>query len=332
MPSAAPDDALVARFLADRDALLAAAGLPPGARLGIALSGGPDSVALLLLAIAAAGPVAAMTVDHGLRPEAAAEAQAAGGIATALGVPHVVARVTVAPAGEGMQGEARRARYSALADWAKAESLAGVMTAHHADDQAETVLMRLARGAGLSGLGGIRPHRPIDESDPAGPMLLRPLLGWRKAELEAIVIAAGIEPARDPSNHDNRFDRTAARALLGQAPWLDPLRIAASANHLRDADEALTVLTERFLANALTVNDQDLVLNPSHASRDIVRRALIALFSKHFGFRPDGPGLARLMATLEAGGTATLGDVLARGGAVWHFSPAPPRRQSPSSS
>ncbi len=331
MPSAAPDAALVARFLADRDALLAAAGLAPTARLGVALSGGPDSVALLLLA-AAAGPVAALTVDHGLRPDATAEAEAAGAICAALGVPHRIARVAVAPAGEGVQGEARRARYAALADWARAERLAAVLTAHHADDQAETVLMRLARGAGLSGLGGIRPHRPIDEADPQGPLLLRPLLGWRKAELEAIVAAAGIEPARDPSNDDARFDRTVARTLLAETSWLDPVRITAAAGYLREADAALEAATDHFLAHALAIDGDQVALTPGDTPREIVRRGLIRLFSQHFDTRPDGPGLARLMATLEAGGTATLGDVLARGGKAWRFRPAPPRRQSPSSS
>ncbi|HLZ77736.1 MAG TPA: ATP-binding protein, partial [Sphingomonas sp.] len=93
MPSAEPDAALVARFIADRDALTAAAGLEPGARLGVALSGGPDSLALLLLAAApgpVTAPILAMTVDHRLRAEAAAEAEAAGEIAAALGVPHRV--------------------------------------------------------------------------------------------------------------------------------------------------------------------------------------------------------------------------------------------------
>jgi tRNA(Ile)-lysidine synthase len=324
MPSAEPEDALL-RYIADRDALFASAGIAPGAAVGIALSGGPDSLALLLLA-AGAGPVQAMTVDHGLRADAASEAEAAGAVATARGVPHRIVRVTVAPAGEGVQGEARRARYAALHQWAQDEGLAAVLTAHHADDQAETVLMRLARGAGLSGLGGIRPHRPIDEHDPHGPKLLRPLLGWRKAELEAIVAAAGIEPARDPSNHDARFGRTAARALLGQAPWLDPARVAASASHLRDAEEALDRVTGAFFAEACRVEGDHVDLTPGNAPRDIVRRALILLFSQHFHATPDGPGLARLMATLSAGGTATLADVMATGGVTWRFRPAPPRR------
>jgi tRNA(Ile)-lysidine synthase len=337
MPNAAPDPALVDRFRADLERLGHArqGGNPPppgggssGAasrRIGVALSGGPDSLALLLLA-AATGPIRAMTVDHGLRPGSAAEAEAAGAVARSLGVPHSIARVSVAAGGDGLQGEARRARYAALGDWARREDLAAILTAHHADDQAETLLMRLSRGAGLSGLTGIRPARLLDEGDPAGPWLLRPLLGWRKAELEAIVAAAGLEPARDPSNHSDRFDRTAARALLAGAPWLDPIRLSASASHLRDADEALEAMSDRFLDGALSTDENDVRLTPGGTPREIVRRALRRLFSVHFQAHPDGPGLDRLMATLAAGGTATLAGVLARGGPVWTLRPAPPRR------
>ena len=320
MPSAAPDPTLLGRFRADLERL----GRREGA-IGIALSGGPDSLALLLLA-AATGPVIAMTVDHGLRADSATEAETAGSVARALGVPHAIARVSVPDGGDGLQGEARRARYVALGEWARREGLSAILTAHHADDQAETMLMRLSRGAGLSGLTGVRPARPLDEGDPAGPWLLRPLLGWRKAELEAIVAAAGIEPARDPSNHNDRFDRTAARALFAGALWLDPIRFSSSAGHLRDADEALEAMTDRFLTDALSLREGRIDLTPGDTPREIVRRALRRLFSAHFGARPDGPGLDRLMAMLAAGGTATLADVLAKGGAVWTFRPAPPRR------
>jgi tRNA(Ile)-lysidine synthase len=325
MPNAAPEPRLVARFRADRDALLIPAGIAPTARLGIAFSGGPDSLALLMLA-AAAGPVAAMTVDHALRAESADEASDAAGTAAALDVPHRIARVTVAVAGEGLQGEARRARYAALADWAAAEGLAAILTAHHADDQAETMLMRLARGAGLSGLSGIRPARPLVAGSDV--MLFRPLLGWRKAELEAIVAASGVAPARDPSNANPRFGRTAARALLADTPWLDSTRVAASADHLRDADAALDILAGRLLADAARVDGDTVVFAPGGAPHDLCRRTLIRLFSAHFGTSPDGPALGRLMATLASGGTATLAGVLARGGAEWRFTPAPPHRSS----
>jgi tRNA(Ile)-lysidine synthase len=329
MPSAGADPVRSDRFRAQHAALLAVAGLPEGAAIGVALSGGPDSVALLILAASCAiGPVRAMTVDHGLRADSATEAVAAGRIAEAFDVPHETACVSVAAGGEGLQGEARRARYAALGDWARREGLAAILTAHHADDQAETLLMRLSRGAGLSGLSGIRSARPLDETDPQSPWLLRPLLGWRKAELEAIVAAAGIKPARDPSNHNDRFDRTAARALLAGTPWLDSIRLSASASHLRDADDALEAMTDRFLAEALANEDGMVRLAPGDAPREIVRRALKRLFSAHFGAHPDGPGLDRLMATLASGGTATLAGIRARGGPVWTFHPAPPRRST----
>jgi tRNA(Ile)-lysidine synthase len=316
---------LVERFQADRDALLIQVGIPTAARLGIAFSGGPDSLALLMLA-AATGPIAAMTVDHGLRADSADEAATAAETAATLGVPHGIARVSVAPAGDGLQGEARRARYAALADWAEAEGLAAVLTAHHADDQAETVLMRLARGAGLSGLSGIRPSRPLVEGSPM--MLLRPLLGWRKAELAVLVATSGLAAALDPANANPRFGRTAARALLHGTPWLDPARVAASADHLRDADAALDILADRLLADAVRVEGDTLVFTPGDAPHELLRRTLVRLFSAHFGASPDGPRLGHLMAVLRCGGTATLAGVRARGGVVWSFSAAPPHRQN----
>jgi len=327
MPNAAPKPETRARFLADRDALLGSVGLPVASPIGIAFSGGPDSLALLILAAAAAsGPVRAMTVDHGLRPDSAAEARTAADVAAAIGVPHSVARVSVAAAGDGLQGEARRARYAALAEWAAAEGLAAILTAHHADDQAETVLMRLARGAGLSGLSGIRPSRPL--TDGSATLLLRPLLGWRKIELDAIVAASGFVPALDPSNANPRFGRTAARRLLADTPWLDPARVAASADHLRDADAALDVLADRLLGDAIRIDGKTIVFTPGEAPHELRRRTLIRLFSVHFGASPDGPRLAHLMAVLASGGTATLAGVLARGGTSWTFSPAPPHRSA----
>jgi tRNA(Ile)-lysidine synthase len=310
------------RFAADLGRLW-----PEGGRLGLAVSGGPDSLTLLLLAHAAIpGSFSVATVNHGLRAEAAEECAMVEQVCGERGISCTV--LTIAVGAGNVQAAAREARYAALAAWAEHEGLSALVTAHHADDQAETLLMRLARGAGLSGLAGIRPIRPIDEADPDGPKLLRPLLDWRKAELEAIVAAAGIEPARDPSNHDTRFGRTAARALLATTPWLDPLRVAASASHLRDAEEALDTLAKRFFAQSCRTEGSDVLLSPGDAPRDILRRALILLFSRHFQASSDGPGLARLMATLRAGGTATLADVMATGGVTWRFRPAPPRRSA----
>lgn len=350
MPSAAPDTRSRARFTANLDAVLSAAGLPADAALGLALSGGPDSCALLLLAGAR---VKALTVDHGLRAGATAEAAAAAALCAAHGVPHETVRVTV---GAGsVQAAARQARYRALAAWAAREGLAAVLTAHHADDQAETLLMRLARGAGLAGLSGIRPVQPFhhlpdhsrESGNPVPPaptsvalgsrvrgndakvsptlLVLRPLLGWRKAELEAICAAAGVTPARDPSNTDPRYDRTAARALLAATPWLDPVRLAAAAAHLAEADAALAAIADARFA---PLDDGDGLLLRPDPLREITRRHLRRLLADRFGAHPDGPSLDRALAVLEGGGATTCADILCRAEPpLWRFRRAPPRRR-----
>jgi tRNA(Ile)-lysidine synthase len=145
-----PDPELIARFAADLAALRRNC-----APFGLAVSGGPDSMALLLLAHAALpGAIEAATVDHGLRAEAAAEAEFVASICASLGVPHVTLGVRLAPG--NLQSEARVARYSALADWACERGIGAIATAHHADDQAETLLLRLGRASGVAGLAGVR--------------------------------------------------------------------------------------------------------------------------------------------------------------------------------
>ena len=225
-----PDADLVARFEGDLAPLVA-----DGARLGIAVSGGPDSLALLLLAAAARpGQVEAATVDHGLRPESRQEAGFVHGICEQLGVPHATLNADVGR-GSSLQARARAARYEALGEWAIRQDLHAVATGHHVEDQAETLLMRMARGAGLGGLVGVRYTRPLEQ----GVTLIRPVLGWRRAELAAIVAAAGITPVDDPANRDPRHDRSRFRGMLAEADWADAERLATSARWLADAEEAL---------------------------------------------------------------------------------------------
>src|SRR5579862_6152007 len=158
----AANDPRVGRFRADLEALT---GTPPtlAARLGVAVSGGPDSTALLLLAAAAyPGMVAAATVDHRLRPESAAEAKQVAAISAWLGVPHetLVLEWDVPPRAN-LQSRARERRYEALSRWSARHGCAWLAVAHHVDDQAETLLMRLARGSGVRGAAGVRPVRAI---------------------------------------------------------------------------------------------------------------------------------------------------------------------------
>lgn len=319
MPSAAPDGERRARFTADLAALLNAAGLPSDASLGIALSGGPDSCALLLLARqCATGRLSAMTVDHGLRADSTHEARAAAALCDRLGVAHETARVEVG--GGSVQAAARAARYGALGAWAGRTGIVAILTAHHADDQAETLLMRLARGAGLAGLAGVRAVRPL-----AGDiMLLRPLLAWRKTELEAVCDAAGIMPAIDPSNADPRYDRTGARALLAATPWLDAGRIAASAAHLAEAEAALATIADQRYA---TLDDGGGVLLRPDPLREIARRHLRRLLAERFDAYPDGPSLERTIAALVRGGDTTCADISCRvEPPYWRLCRAPPRR------
>src|SRR5438874_556636 len=174
------DPAILDRFARDLDALIA-----PGARIGVAVSGGPDSLALLLLAASARpGQIEAASVDHALREGSRAEAEMVASACTGLGVSHAI---LTAEWGEkpitALQERAREERYRLLAEWTKGRGLDAIATAHHLDDQVETLLMRLSRGAGVRGLAGMRAAAVVPHSDVP---LLRPLLGWRHAELEPI--------------------------------------------------------------------------------------------------------------------------------------------------
>lgn len=280
--------------------------------LGLAVSGGPDSLALLLIA-SAAEPVHVATVDHGLRPEACDEAAHVAAICAGRGIPHDILTLDLPP-GAG-QAEARAARYTALGRWCRSYGLTRLATAHHIDDQAETLLMRLARGAGLSGLAGVRARRPLCD----GVVLERPLLGRRKAELEGIVAAAGLLPVRDPSNADPRYDRTAIRALLAHAPALDPVRLARSAAHLAAAEEAVNWMTERLAAERIS----GATLDPRELPPELLRRLVLRFFKD---CPPRGADLEQLISSLQHGRTATLGGLKVVPGERWSFEPAPPHR------
>lgn len=302
--------------------------LPLGsARLALAVSGGADSLALLVLAAAAfPGRAVALTFDHGLRPESRAEAEGVKAQADRLGVPHCILRPDRPIAGANLHAAARTARYAAMAAWCQAEGAAALLTAHHRDDQAETLLLRLARGSGLAGLSAIRPATQI-----AGTVVLRPLLAWPREALAAVTAAAGLTPADDPSNRDPRFDRTRARALLEATPWLDPARLAASARHLAEAEEALAWTAERAWESRSVADGDGRILDPEALPAEL-RRRLLARGLRELGAPvADGPALARLMAALEAGRRATLGGLAARrlADGRWHLAPAPLRRTRP---
>lgn len=289
-------------------------------RVGLAVSGGPDSMALLLLAVHALGParLAAATVDHGLRAGSADEAAMVAKHCAANGVAHATLALSLAP-GPGVQDRARTARYRALGDWCRDQGLAALATAHHANDQAETMIMRLNRGAGLRGLAAMRDRARVPGHDLP---LLRPLLGWRRADLAALVADAGWPSADDPTNRDTRYERVRVRQGLASAPWIDPAGLAASAAHLAEADAALDAMAERITAGL----GDDPALEPG-LPRALMLRVLERVIAHLGGSVPRGRDLAAWHDRLAAGEIATLAGVRGDGrGPVWRFSLAPPHR------
>jgi tRNA(Ile)-lysidine synthase len=295
----------------------------PTERLAVAVSGGPDSVALLLMAHSAfPGRVLALTVDHGLRPRAAAEAAFVASLCAARAIPHRVLHWTGARPAANLQAQARDARYALLRDACAAAGVGVLITAHHADDQAETLLMRLARSSG-AGLAGIRVHRPLG----AGVTLVRPLLGVRRAVLAAVVADAGIAAVVDPTNDDPHYDRTHARRLLATTPWLDAASLAASAAHLAEAEAALGWATDRAWAGRAEIGKAEVTLDAAGLPQALVRRLVARAIGQLVpSARPRGAEITRLMARLDTGDSGTLAGVKARGGTVWHFTLAPPCR------
>jgi tRNA(Ile)-lysidine synthase len=215
--------------------------------LVLAVSGGPDSTALLFLAARwraalKQGPkLLAVTVDHGLRPQSAGEARAVKRLARRLGVAHRTLRWVGGKPATGLQEAARDARYRLLAAAAKTAKADRVLTAHTRDDQAETVLIRMSRGSGLTGLSAMAHASPLPVGGGEAIILVRPLLDIPKARLIATLEQAKIDFAQDPSNRDPRFTRARLRDVMPvlAREGLDARRFALLARRLRRADAAI---------------------------------------------------------------------------------------------
>ncbi len=286
------------------------------------MSGGGDSMAMLHLA--AGLDVRVVTVDHGLRPEAAAEAAEVGRVCASLGVPHDTLQWQWDRRGN-LQDAARRGRRRVIADWARTAGLGAVALAHTRDDVAETFLMRLARGAGVDGLSAMAHHWRE-----GGVTWLRPLLGASRAELRDYLRAIGADWVDDPSNDNTAFDRIKARkALTALRPLgLTEGRLAEVAGHLAEARAALETVTDdvavRVLAaqgNAVRVDATGLATAPAEVQRRLILRVLGHLAPGDYG--PRGAALQALLARVLAGQAATLAgcrmvpDV--RQGVTWAF-------------
>ena len=254
----------------------------PGTSAVCAVSGGPDSTALLVLAVAAGCDVEAVHVDHGIRTGSDGELAVVERTAAVLGVRARGVRVVVEP-GSNLEARARAARYAALP--------AGVLTGHTADDQAETVLINLLRGAAASGLAGMRP----------GPT--RPLLGLRRADTVEVCRLAGTATADDESNTDPRFVRNRVRhevlPLLADVAARDLAPVLARQADLLRADDDLL----DTLAAALDPTDaRQLAAAPPPLARRAVRRWLTGLDPA--GHPPDLATVERVLAVARGESTA----------------------------
>jgi len=295
-------------------------------RLGIALSGGRDSLALLVLANAALpGKIGAATVDHQLRKGSRAEAVLAAEFCAELGVAHTIIQVDVRAG--NLQGEARIARYQALSGWLEREGLDGLATGHHADDQAETLVMRLNRASGVAGLAGVRASRNLAGADLP---LLRPLLGWRRKELRNIVETAGWVAADDPSNSNPDFDRVRIRGELADADWLDIPALAQSATHLADADRALIWASEREWREQVVEEPTSGSVGYRYkpAGPRAIRLRVLAKAINLLGGNPRGGVLARMDDALMLGRKANCAGVLGSADTRGWLLEAEPQRRS----
>lgn len=272
-------------------------------------------MALLVLAAEIPGVVLrAVTVDHGLRPEAADEAAAVARLCAALGIEHTVLRWDGASAGGNLQAAARRARYALIAEWSR--GLDAVLLGHTLDDQAETVLMRLARGSGVDGLSGMTEGITRD-----GQRWLRPLLGLRRAVLRDVLRVRGLHWCEDPSNADRRFQRVRTRQALTMLAGLGitPEGLARTAVRLGRARRALEAQTDAALRDlaqedrgtVLLARDA-LALMPEIRDRVFARLALGLAGAEH---RPRLQGLQRWIASASGRGGPFMGCLLRPEGA-----------------
>jgi tRNA(Ile)-lysidine synthase len=296
-------------------------GRPVGAqdRIGLAVSGGADSMAMLDLArICWPGQIAAATVDHGLRPEARDEAAVVASWCAEQGIPHRTLSPGEPIAGN-LQARARQARYGLLRDWQTALGLHWLLTAHQADDQLETLIMRLNRGSGVGGLACVRARQ--DD-------LLRPLLTIRRAQLRSWCIDHGVPFVDDPSNADPHYDRARLRRALDGLDLIDPARLDRSLEVLAEADAALDWMAREVIAAHVRGEAGQLRLSRTDFPRAVLRRVLLRMIAmvNDDAPPPRGPSVDQALVQLFAGKSVSLSDCVATGGATWTVGRAPPRR------
>ena len=277
--------------------------------LAVAVSGGSDSLALALLASDWArgqgGEVVALTVDHRLRPESGAEAEQTGRWLAARDIPHHILPWLDAEAGSGLQAAARAARYRLLTGWCRDNRVLHLLLGHQRDDQAETLMLRLARGSGVDGLAAMAGRTAhIDVQ------LLRPLLDIPREDLRDYLRGLGQDWVEDPSNQAERFDRVRWRKFLAEER-IPADRLALTARQLGRARQALEAETASLAAEAAILTGSGYGwLDPAKlaAADDEIALRLLAALSRTIGgaqFPPRLEGLERLRAGLN--GRRTFG-------------------------
>jgi tRNA(Ile)-lysidine synthase len=287
----------------------------------VAVSGGSDSLALMHLlrdwAKAQALPLpVVVTVDHGLRQGAAADAKQVVRWAKKVGLKAEVLASRETPPVADIEAAARRLRYRLIGAYARKKKLAAVYVAHTRDDQAETILIRLARGSGVDGLAGMRARAPFPDPEFSDLVVVRPMLGLARGDLREMLIARRQTWVEDPMNADARFARVRIRLAWPQlAPLgLTPERLAATADHLVRAREALDVATQAVLARACQPCPRGIALDPlalAGAPPELGLRALAQVLMAVSGnpYRPRFERLSSLFTAItqdSLGGGRTL--------------------------
>ena len=306
-------------FSARMDAAFAC--VPPGdmARIGVAVSGGGDSTALLLLLSRWSREndveLVAASVDHGLRPEAQQEIEEVRLLANSLGLAHSTLSWRGGAAKGNLQEAARCARYGLLEKWAADVGAISVALGHTEDDQAETFLLRLARGSGVDGLACMS-----ESALRRGIQWLRPLLGIRRQELRDYLESNGIRWSEDSSNENLAFDRIKIRKAMREleTAGLSVPRLSATARQMRMAKEALQASATRGAIKVCSVNGiGDLIFSieiwrlEEETRCRIFAQAAMYLAGRHY--RPRFRSLLRVLDAVAAGGRATLAGCMFEG-------------------
>ncbi|MDR2098443.1 MAG: tRNA lysidine(34) synthetase TilS [Rickettsiales bacterium] len=319
------------KFAAKMAELLPAA---PG-KIAVALSGGSDSMALALLSAKWAGnraQLAAVTVDHRLRPESALEAEKVGAWMRRRGIAHEILAYTGEIPSSNIEMRAREYRYGMLVDYCGKNGIGFLLVAHNADEQAETFFLNLARGSGVFGLKGMEEVSPR-----GGVMVVRPLLGFPKSDLRSYLEERRQPWVEDPSNGDERYKRARIRKLasLLSGLGLSPRRLENTMANMKRAAGAIEFYAERLLASAVSGRDGKTVLDAAmfgQAPEEVALRALAELVRRESGndYPPRLAPLLRLYSKISGGSLgrgATLGGFKfsGLGSGMVSMEPEPPR-------